>query len=201
MARHSLSVALPDQHARLADGPVPDARPPRDAGRRARCGIGSPGRARVRLGLVPERLANRPGGAGDLRANPEWRREFEETLPDLTDDDIAGSGFAIRLHRPSRSGRRCGAGPLATAAARTRIEVDARLRPQPHGPGSSVDRRAPGLLHPWQRGRPGPLAAQLHPSAHANRVAVAGARPRPVLRRLARHAAAQLWPTRDCSRR
>lgn len=29
------------------------------------------------------------------RANPEWRREFQETLADLSDDDIAGSGFAI----------------------------------------------------------------------------------------------------------
>lgn len=29
------------------------------------------------------------------RTNPEWRKEFEETLPDLRDDDIAGSGFAI----------------------------------------------------------------------------------------------------------
>jgi hypothetical protein len=29
------------------------------------------------------------------RTNPDWRREFEETLPDLTDDDIPGSGFAI----------------------------------------------------------------------------------------------------------
>ena len=29
------------------------------------------------------------------RTNPEWRREFHETLPDLTDDDIPGSGFAI----------------------------------------------------------------------------------------------------------
>jgi glycosidase len=27
--------------------------------------------------------------------NPEWRKEFEETLPDLRDDDIPGSGFAI----------------------------------------------------------------------------------------------------------
>ena len=27
--------------------------------------------------------------------NPEWRHEFEETLPDLCDDDIGGSGFAI----------------------------------------------------------------------------------------------------------
>lgn len=29
------------------------------------------------------------------RSNPEWRCEFRETLPDLTDDDIPGSGFAI----------------------------------------------------------------------------------------------------------
>src|SRR5678816_2374535 len=29
------------------------------------------------------------------RANAEWRHEFQETLHDLQDDDIAGSGFAI----------------------------------------------------------------------------------------------------------
>ena len=29
------------------------------------------------------------------RTNQAWRREFEETLPDLTDEDIPGSGFAI----------------------------------------------------------------------------------------------------------
>jgi glycosidase len=29
------------------------------------------------------------------RSNPEWRHEFHDTLPDLTDDDIPGSGFAI----------------------------------------------------------------------------------------------------------
>jgi hypothetical protein len=29
------------------------------------------------------------------RENPEWRREFEHTLPDLREDDIPGSGFAI----------------------------------------------------------------------------------------------------------
>jgi len=29
------------------------------------------------------------------RTNPEWRREFEDTLPDLREEDIAGSGFAI----------------------------------------------------------------------------------------------------------
>ena len=29
------------------------------------------------------------------RTNPEWRHEFQETLPDLREADIAGSGFAI----------------------------------------------------------------------------------------------------------
>ena len=29
------------------------------------------------------------------RSNPEWRHEFLETLPDLREEDIAGSGFAI----------------------------------------------------------------------------------------------------------
>ncbi len=29
------------------------------------------------------------------RTNAEWRREFEHTLPDLREEDIAGSGFAI----------------------------------------------------------------------------------------------------------
>ncbi len=29
------------------------------------------------------------------RSNPEWRKEFIETLPDLREEDIAGSGFAI----------------------------------------------------------------------------------------------------------
>ena len=29
------------------------------------------------------------------RTNAEWRKEFEETLPDFKEDDIEGSGFAI----------------------------------------------------------------------------------------------------------
>jgi glycosidase len=36
-----------------------------------------------------------PAGRQVSLTNAEWRREFEETLPDLTDDDIGGSGFAI----------------------------------------------------------------------------------------------------------
>ena len=43
-----------------------------------------------------------PAAQAISRANPEWRREFAETLPDLKDEDIAGSGFAIQgytVHR------------------------------------------------------------------------------------------------------
>ena len=29
-------------------------------------------------------------------ANAEWRKDFQQTLPDLRDEDIAGSGFAIQ---------------------------------------------------------------------------------------------------------
>jgi len=37
------------------------------------------------------------GSAGQKisRNNPEWRKEFQETLPDLREEDIPGSGFAI----------------------------------------------------------------------------------------------------------
>jgi hypothetical protein len=36
-----------------------------------------------------------PAGQRISRANPEWRREFQDTLSDLREEDIAGSGFAI----------------------------------------------------------------------------------------------------------
>ena len=39
-----------------------------------------------------------PAGQRVSRSNPEWRHEFEETLPDLREQDIAGSGFAITAY-------------------------------------------------------------------------------------------------------
>jgi hypothetical protein len=36
-----------------------------------------------------------PAAQSISRSHPEWRREFQETLPDLGEEDIAGSGFAI----------------------------------------------------------------------------------------------------------
>jgi len=43
-----------------------------------------------------------PAAQAISRANPEWRHEFEETLPDLKDEDIAGSGFAIQSYTVHR---------------------------------------------------------------------------------------------------
>ena len=43
-----------------------------------------------------------PAAQAISRANPVWRREFEETLPDLRDEDIAGSGFAIQSYTVHR---------------------------------------------------------------------------------------------------
>jgi hypothetical protein len=37
------------------------------------------------------------------RSNPEWRKEFNETLPDLREEDIPGSGFAISGYTVSES--------------------------------------------------------------------------------------------------
>jgi len=54
------------------------------------------------------------------RASPEWRREFAETLPDLEDEDIAGSGFAIQSYTVHRD--------LGGAAALARLRQRLQLR-------------------------------------------------------------------------
>lgn len=45
------------------------------------------------------------GAAGRAvsRGNPRWRAEFETVLPDLSEDDICGSGFAITAYRVSEA--------------------------------------------------------------------------------------------------
>ena len=39
-----------------------------------------------------------PAARAISRSNAAWRHEFEQTLPDLDDNDIAGSGFAIQRY-------------------------------------------------------------------------------------------------------
>jgi hypothetical protein len=45
------------------------------------------------------------GAAGRAvsRRNPQWRAEFQTILPDLTEDDICGSGFAITAYTVSEA--------------------------------------------------------------------------------------------------
>jgi hypothetical protein len=50
-------------------------------------------------------------GRETSRKNPEWRKEFQETLPDLREEDIAGSGFAITGYRVNP--QMCGDAALA----------------------------------------------------------------------------------------
>jgi hypothetical protein len=56
-------------------------------------------------------------GQGVSRANVGWRREFQETLPDLREEDIAGSGFAITAYAVSADL----GGKAALARLRTRL--------------------------------------------------------------------------------
>ena len=45
--------------------------------------------------MVPECMVHGELGRQVSRKNPEFLRDFEKTLPDLREEDIAGSGFAI----------------------------------------------------------------------------------------------------------
>src|SRR5580704_12250417 len=42
-----------------------------------------------------------PAGRAISRSKPEWRAEFGALLPDLDEDDICGSGFAITAYTVS----------------------------------------------------------------------------------------------------
>jgi hypothetical protein len=85
-----------------------------------------------------------PAAQAISRANPGWRREFEETLPDLKDQDIAGSGFAIQSYTVHRD--------LGGAAALARL----RRRLQERGLKLMLDfvpnHMAPD--HPWVNEHP-----------------------------------------------
>jgi len=78
------------------------------------------------------------------RSNPGWRREFEETLPDLREEDIAGSGFAITGYTTHRS--------LGGDAALARLRNRLRKR----GLNLMLDfvPNHVGLGHPWIESHP-----------------------------------------------
>ena len=78
------------------------------------------------------------------RSNPEWLREFAHTLPDLTDEDIAGSGFAIRDYSVADGL----GGPQALAALRRRLAKRGIRLMLDFVPNHM------GLDHPWLESHP-----------------------------------------------
>jgi len=85
-----------------------------------------------------------PAGQQVSRANPEWRHEFEQTLPDLRDEDIAGSGFAIMEYTvdPSLGGDR------ALEQLRVRLRKRGLRLMLDFVPNHTA------LDHPWVQSRP-----------------------------------------------
>jgi alpha amylase-like protein len=59
-----------------------------------------------------------PAAQAISRASPEWRKDFEQTLPDLREEDIDGSGFAIQNYTVHRDL----GGPAALARLRERMQ-------------------------------------------------------------------------------
>ncbi len=86
------------------------------------------------------------GQAGQAvsRRNPEWRREFDETLPDLRDEDIAGSGFAITGY----SVHPLLGGDVALARLRDRLRTRGLKLMLDFVPNHT------GLDHPWVENHP-----------------------------------------------
>ncbi len=78
------------------------------------------------------------------RSNPEWRREFKETLPDLREEDIPGSGFAITGYTVHRD--------LGGDAALARLRD--RLRKRNLRLMLDFVPNHTGLDHPWVEAHP-----------------------------------------------
>ena len=78
------------------------------------------------------------------RTNPEWRKEFQETLPDLSEDDIPGSGFAITGYTVHESL----GGDAALARLRKRLRKRGLCLMLDFVPNHT------GLDHPWVEAHP-----------------------------------------------
>ena len=78
------------------------------------------------------------------RRNPEWRKEFQDTLLDLQEDDIAGSGFAITGYTVHRQL----GGDAALARLRERLRTRGLRLMLDFVPNHT------GLDHPWVEEHP-----------------------------------------------
>ena len=191
--RAALSVPFSDQHPGLASAFVPRSRQTNHPGRYRR----RHARRFAEQGFDWIWLLSvwQIGAAGRAvsRGNPQWRAEFRRVLPDLTEDDICGSGFAITAYTVSEAlGGESGVGPVPRKAGETRHQADARFRAEPYRPRPSVGEDPSRLLCRRQRGGVGRRAAKLSAGRNRPRTQDPGLWPRSEFPWLARHLAAQL---------
>src|SRR4029450_1682835 len=85
-----------------------------------------------------------PAAPALARANAEWRKDFQQTLPDLREEDIAGSGFAIQSYTVHRD--------LGGAAALARLRQRLQQRALKLMLDFVPNHMAPD--HPWINAHP-----------------------------------------------
>ena len=149
---------------------------------------------RVRPGLVPRRLADRRGGPARLAIESRVaRRSTAASCPTSARPTSAGSCFAVRDYRVHADF----GGDAALARLRARLQQRG-LRlildfvPNHMAPDHPWVDEHPDFFVAGHGGAARRAAAELLPRRDGRRAPHPGLRPRPVLRRLARHAAAEL---------
>jgi len=94
-------------------------------------------------GCGSERLQTGPARKRSRARIPNGARNFKRHCRTCERRISPAQVLASKITPCIATWRRPRGSRIWTAAAKTRTEADARLCPQPHGPGSSVDRRAP----------------------------------------------------------
>jgi len=85
-----------------------------------------------------------PAGRAVSRSNPAWRAEYNAVLPDLAEDDICGSGFAITGYAVSEEiGREAALAQFRARLARRGIRLMLDFVPNHTAPD-----------HPWVKSKP-----------------------------------------------
>jgi glycosidase len=97
------------------------------------------------------------------RTNPEWRKEFQETLPDLREEDIAGSGFAITSYTVhDQLGGDAALMRLRERLRQRRLRLLLDFVPNHTGLDHLWVKDHPRVLHPRNRTGPSPGPPELY---------------------------------------
>jgi Alpha amylase, catalytic domain len=132
-------------------------------------------------------------GRAVSRSNAQWRAEFQTILPDLTEEDICGSGFAITAYTVSDAlGGEKAMAQFREKLARRDIKLLLDFVPNHTAPEPRLGKDPRRLLYRGQRRGAGERAAELPAGPDRPRTQDPGLWPRSEFSWLARYLAAQL---------